>query len=200
MGTVTISGSTFTVYGHLSSPTAGSAAEYFLGSIQHTAAWTAAATDTKAAALVSASRMLDRQRWVGTKTDDAQDLAWPRTGVTDADGEAVADDAIPTKIIQAAYEIAAAMVADSEFEASSSASSNVRSVTAGSASVTYFSAETRGRFPTVIAELCGEFLAGSTYDTSAEDGLSGGSPFGAGGLDNESVFDDADAYSVSRGS
>ena len=199
MGTVTISGSTFTIYGAQSSPLAGSALEYFYGSLQHSAAWTAASSATQAAALVSATRLLDRQRWAGEKTSDAQALAWPRTGVTDAEGNAVDSAEIPTKVIQACYEVAAQMVADAAFENSSSASSNIKSVNSGSVGVAYFAPESKGRFPTVIAELCSEFLLGSTFDAGATDGLSGGSLFGAGGLDNESVFDDADAFGVVRG-
>lgn len=76
------------------------------------AAWSAAGvTDAlRTASLVRASSWIDAtygNRFPGKKTEGrAQDLAWPRTGATDAEGEEIADDEIPREIEQATFEAA----------------------------------------------------------------------------------------------
>lgn len=59
------------------------------------------------AALVNACDKLESYRYKGTKTDAAQELAWPRADVyvDDAD-EPLADDAIPAKLKQAQSQLA----------------------------------------------------------------------------------------------
>lgn len=82
------------------------------------ALWTGTA-DAKEAALTRASAYIDsrgryqpkcgpsRSLFSGVKTGGrAQALAWPRTGATDADGNAIAPDEIPSEVEQAVYEAA----------------------------------------------------------------------------------------------
>lgn len=74
---------------------------------------------TKTIALVRASDYIDgRYRyqlpsgaWAsmfrGTKTDGrSQDAEWPRTDATDYEGEEIADDTVPTEVLNATYEAA----------------------------------------------------------------------------------------------
>lgn len=57
-------------------------------------------TDTnKNASLIQASFLLDSNfDWLGTITDQAQELRWPRTGVTDRDGRLIASATVPQSV------------------------------------------------------------------------------------------------------
>lgn len=73
------------------------------------AAWTG--TDgVKEAALIRATAYIDlryRGRFPGTRVEGReQSLEWPRTGATDANGIAIADDEIPIEILNAVCEAA----------------------------------------------------------------------------------------------
>lgn len=61
-------------------------------------------------ALIRATQWLDatyRSRFPGAKVGGrSQSLQWPRTGAVDADGNTIADDEIPTEIMQATCEAA----------------------------------------------------------------------------------------------
>ena len=48
-------------------------------------AWASATTDQKNRALYSATQRLDRERFLGARATDTQDLQWPRTGVRKPD-------------------------------------------------------------------------------------------------------------------
>lgn len=65
-------------------------------------------SEAKQAALIRASAYIDGtyyNRFSGSKVGGrAQTLQWPRTGATDADGNAVAADSVPTEVEQATYE------------------------------------------------------------------------------------------------
>jgi hypothetical protein len=72
-------------------------------------AWAALTDDQAEAALRGGTFYIDgtyRGRWKGTRKTSAQALAWPRTGVTDEDGYAVADDSVPQEVIDATCEAA----------------------------------------------------------------------------------------------
>lgn len=74
--------------------------------------WTSVAdspAEPKEAALRRATAFLSSAfTWKGSRTDGrSQALAWPRTDVEDAEGETVAEDAIPVEIVQATCMIAA---------------------------------------------------------------------------------------------
>lgn len=55
-----------------------------------------ASTTVKDQALMTATALLDRQSWAGTKLSPTQALDWPRTGITDQEGQSV-----PTSILHA---------------------------------------------------------------------------------------------------
>ena len=64
---------------------------------------------SKEAAIGRATAYLDGLRWKGTRTyGRLQSLQWPRSGVSDCEGEAIADDEIPDEVIIAQHELARA--------------------------------------------------------------------------------------------
>lgn len=80
---------------------------YLEANIQVFDTWSALSTDDKNALLIWATRYLDqRARWNGYKTDEDSALRWPRTGVYDADNNAIGAHEIPTQLKQAVIEMA----------------------------------------------------------------------------------------------
>ena len=170
MGTVDIGGETFNIYGEHDTDAGGiqAATNYFLAS-PHAAAFQAASSDTQKQYLVTATRMLDRQRWVGTRTDTAtpQPLEWPRTGVPSKEGISFPDDEVPLDIILGSYELANALLGDAAVQSSQDSGSNTKRAKrkVGDLEIEdeYFRPTfggLAGRFPTIVQELVGCFLAG----------------------------------------
>jgi len=138
---------------------------YFTNAI-HATAWAAAITATKEKALVTATRMLDRQDWVGAKTSGVQALDWPRTGVTDSEGTAISSVSIPSFIEQACCELALALLNDPSVQTNPDQKQRISSMSAGSASISFFSSIPGARFPTIVHELIGWYLSTKTELTS----------------------------------
>lgn len=151
-------------------------AEAYLGDALHAVAWMAAEGATKDQSLVTATRMLDRQDWVGERATDVQVLDWPRTGVTDENGVEVPSDETPQFILDATCELAVALLTDLAVQSSPDQSTNIRRMKAGSAEIEYFVGKSGARFPTIVHELIGRYLANSSSAIG---------PF-IGGLDAES--------------
>lgn len=123
-------------------------------------AWTAATSGQKDAALVSATRALDKMSWQGEKTDPAQALAFPRTGIVDREGNELPDDEIPPDITAACIEMALALLVDASLYTTNNTDRNIQSIGAGSAQVTYFRPQAgTGRFPPQVAGLLTSLLA-----------------------------------------
>lgn len=75
--------------------------------IQNYATWSALTTQQKEYLLIWATRTIDQYvDWFGAKTDEDNALRWPRTGVTDRDGNAIDDDEIPQALKNAVAELA----------------------------------------------------------------------------------------------
>lgn len=77
------------------------------------AAWTSANTAARERALRNATQYLEaeyNQRWRGSRLEDAQALAWPRTGVR-LDGVCIEDGDIPRALLDATAELAVRAVA-----------------------------------------------------------------------------------------
>lgn len=138
--------------------TVAEADTYHLASI-HGANWTAAVTLTKEQALLTATRMLERQEWVGAKTSPSQALDWPRTGVVDPEGVAVSSATVPAFIKNAQMELALALINDPSVQTSVDTSLNTRRLKAGSAEIEYFRPTSGSRFPTIVAELVNFYLS-----------------------------------------
>lgn len=171
MSTITIGAYDYEVLGSVTG--AGGADEYHNGSIgTGYDEWNASAdADKKGRCLNSATRILNRQTWV----DEAATHALR--------------DAI-TAFREAAYEMAAAIFVDPDsVQAAATSGSNIASVGAGPASVSFFRPTLgfTGRFEVRVQELIGSYLSGSNAVVSE-----------AWGTDTESAFDDADRYSIDR--
>ena len=78
----------------------------------YASAWTAATADQKAIALAMATRLIDAEyQFNGTRTTAGQALQWPREDCPDPDaGDMVAETMVPEAVIEAACEMARAML------------------------------------------------------------------------------------------
>lgn len=128
-------------------------------------AWNASSDTTrKQRAIVTAKRLIDAATWQGEPAVDGQADAWPRTGVVDRYGNAVADDEVPDDVVNAEYELAAIVFADSSAAAAATSGSNVKRVKAGPVEVENFRPTdvTGTKFPAAVQKLLGQYLASST--------------------------------------
>lgn len=154
MATVNIDSNDYTTYATIEE------ADLYAAAAIHASGWRAADDTTKAMALVTATRLLDRQQWVGEKEDADQELAWPRVN-TEVDG--IEDDVIPTQVINASIEMAIALVDGATFQNDQTTAQAIQSLRAGSVSITYFRGAEGSplRFPLIIDELLRGLLQGS---------------------------------------
>lgn len=176
MGVVSIGGTNFDIYGEFTDDAQAtmSATTYFNASL-NVSGWDNASFNDKQKSLVNASRLFDKQLWVGAMTDAAtpQPLAWPRTGVPSCDGIVNVDSVIPERVIFGAYELAASILADALVQSQTNTGSNVRRLLArkkvGDLEVEdeteYFSATSSGansatRFPTSVQEYISCYVGG----------------------------------------
>ena len=60
--------------------------------------------------LAAATRRLDELPWAGERTTATQTSEWPRTGLTDDQGNDLPDDAVPVELERAAILLAASLV------------------------------------------------------------------------------------------
>lgn len=177
--TITIGSTPVSVYADV-----GEADAYLEGAF-HASNWLTATTLQKQQALITATRLLDRQRWKGSKEDEAQDLEWPRTGT----GVSwVEDDTIPEKVEQAGIELALALIDGSTVQGDANTAQKIQSLKAGSVALTYF----RGaegepkRFPQIVHELLVDLL--QNYNLTSLTGV-------ATGTDGETVTGSDFGYS-----
>jgi len=79
----------------------------------HVTDWTGSNDDTKEAALMWASSLLDQLvDWYGSKYTEAQAMRWPRSGVYDIDGYAIGSSEIPQFLKDATSEYARLLIAE----------------------------------------------------------------------------------------
>jgi hypothetical protein len=124
--------------------------------------------------------------WAGEKTDADNAHCFPRSGLTDIEGEELDEDTIPTPVQQAYAELAAAIVLNPALQDKTSATgSNVQSVASGSESVSFFAPKAGTRFPTAIDEKLKPFLGSTVAVVAAE-------VFGTCEPDSFSTCDDYD--------
>jgi hypothetical protein len=102
--------------------------------------WNVAADSACEAALREATQYLDAHyfaRWPGTKRTAAQALAWPRSGVIDGYGFAIADTVIPTALKRATAELALNVLNNTaaSVQAAESGTLSSKSIAAGSVSL-----------------------------------------------------------------
>lgn len=162
--TVTIDSQIYDVYSNQADALA-----YAQGSI-NAAAFLALSTDDQGRMLVTATRIFDRQCWLGTRSDPSQSLEWPRTN-TGVDG--VTDDTIPAGITTGSIEMAIAFASGSTAQDDPiPGAQKIENLKAGSVSITYFR-DAGGildftRFPLIVQELVGKFTCGSVTIPGAQ--------------------------------
>jgi hypothetical protein len=139
-------------------------------------AWVAPTTsDTlRTQGLVAATRWLDSGQWQGSKTDPANDLQFPRSGLVYADGVPVDPATLPPPLADACAELAAALVADPDLR-DELQNPVPKHLAAGSVNIDFFRplGITRGAkdvqvltfFPTLIMDMLGMWLQGSAGQT-----------------------------------
>lgn len=154
MTTVTINAIDYDVYADVTT------ADEFLAADFSATLWRAETDDDqKARALVTATRLLDRMDWLGSKTDVDQALQWPRsdTGLDEVD-----PDEVPQAIIDGSIVLAKLIHAGSKVDSSTTTTSNVKRQKAGSVEIEYFFPfEDGARLPTEVWELVSRYLSGS---------------------------------------
>lgn len=169
MATVTIGTTDYDVYADV-----GAADDYLAAEFDATLWRAEDDDDQKSRALVSATRLLDRQKWAGDKEDEDQLHAFPRTGMGLAD---IDDDEIPQDIIDASIVLAKLIHSGSNVTSSEDSASNIKRQKAGSVEQEFFSPtlfEDSGRWPTEVLELIGRYLAGGgTGGTNVAFGTDG---------------------------
>lgn len=85
--------------------------DYLIANIHVYPRWTALTDENKESLLAFASRVLDqRTTWLGEKAVAGSGLRWPRTGLTDRDGNDIPATVIPPAVKAATIEIAASMI------------------------------------------------------------------------------------------
>jgi hypothetical protein len=186
MATVTIGANTYEVYSDVDT-----ADDYFLASTNFTA-WDAYTDDEKSRGLVSATRLIDRQVWTGTLTtiSPSTGLKWPRTSVTDCDGDAVDEDAIPDGIIEASQLLAFYLLEGTITTTSNTTQDRTKRLKADTVEIEYFRLDpdvAGGRFPTDILELIGCFLSSSTQ-------IAGSISYGTDGTPADTDFGLTDSF------
>lgn len=178
MATVTIGATDYTVYSDVST-----ADDYFNGSTSYTD-WSGYTTDEKARGLVSATRLIERQSWLGDKTVSSQDLDFPRDNLTDCAGDDVTSAESLAYAVEASQLLALSILSGESIETSSSTEDLTKRLKAGSVEIENFRAyrESATRFPLNVMELIGCFLASSSA-------LSGSTSYGTGGTPLDDDFD-----------
>lgn len=150
---VSLGGNEYEVFASL--PTA----DIYLAAEPNADLWREADQEANGRADISATRILNRMRWAGEKTDADQALAFPRinTGVDGAD-----EFTIPQAIIDGSIELANAIRNGYDAANLASTASGVRRQKAGSVEIEYFaSVSVDGlRLPLPVMELIGPYLAG----------------------------------------
>ena len=108
----------------------------------HATTWSAASDDTKDAALLMATRVLDQQfAWAGFRsTPGTQRLEWPRDGLLNDEGDLALDrSTIPTRLQEATAEFARLLIDSDTTVASGTAGGAITSLKAGSVKIDYAS-------------------------------------------------------------
>jgi len=130
--------------------------------------WAGDAT-VKEVALRKATKFLDnkfRLRWKGTRTNEDQALAWPRSNVEDIDGFYYDSDGIPQSLKDATAELAVRAITEDDGiypDQENSAPVRSSSVTVGpiSESISYVGGEPAGMTFTIVVKLVQDLIEAS---------------------------------------
>jgi hypothetical protein len=154
MATITISGKDYTTYSSLAD-----ADDYYLGSTEYST-WEGYTDAEKERGLISATRLIDRQAWQGSKADDDQTLDFPRTGLT-CNGDDVSEADSLALAVEASQLLALDLLAGATVETTASNESLTKRLKADTVEIEYFRADANAnsRFDKNVMELIGCFLS-----------------------------------------
>ena len=186
VATVTVGADTVSVYGLTTDPVTDATSWFNTRLGADATAWATASADNRARALVTAADWMDRalrSQLSGEKTSDTQPREWPRDGAT-CSGTAVPDGTTPDNVAYAEFWLAGQLILNSSLATGSGTGSNVKSVKAGSAAVSFFQptigAATDTRLPIVAMDYLRCFFdgAGTSLAAGLASGVDGSSAFG----------------------
>lgn len=184
MTTITIGGASYDVYSSVAE-----ALVYFQASMD-SVEWAAVSNANKEIALVAATRMIDRQVWMGARTAviSTQKLEWPRTDITDKAGLARSSSTVPVEIVTASQELAMRIHRDKSVQESTGGGDEVKSLRADTVDVEFFGSGGRASiWPQLVTELVEQFMLKNLTSTAT-------------GTDGTSSFDDdADNSELNEG-
>lgn len=153
----------------------------------HGAPWRGLSADDKTRTSITATRQLDRERWAGAITAHVAGLAFPRTGIVDREGAAVADDVIPPEILDAHSELCNELAANPGVQTGSTGD-NVKAIGASKSRVEFFEkVDSGGQFPIIVQDLISHMLAQNSRNKA-------GAAYGTDATDDASQFQDRAAY------
>lgn len=173
MTSITIGSNEYEVYSDVAEADA-----YYNGSTEF-ADWDALTATEKSRALVSSTRLIDRQPWQGAKVVSSPDqiLDFPRTGLVDCEGIALDDvDTLPLAVT-ASQLLALDIHTDNAQTQQRINEDLTKSLKAGSVSLVNFRQDKdtlSGRFALDVMELIGCFLSsGASISSSIDSGTDG---------------------------
>ncbi len=116
-------------------------------------------TAVKEAALVTATRRIDEEQFLGLKASTTQSLKWPRVAVYDEDGIAFSASAIPERVKQATY-LTALELLKVDFLAESYMG-NIKTLKTGTLEIEQFMQRISGKLPSEAFRLLRFVMAGA---------------------------------------
>lgn len=122
--------------------------------------WNAATDDTRAAALITATALLDRMQWQGRPIAPTQPLAWPRVANRCPDGYPLTTE-IPAAIVTATAELAIHLLATGDLGGGPAVMSRM----VGDSMVMHF-AHVGDELPKHVRRLIEPFLEASSANVS----------------------------------
>lgn len=149
----------------------------------HGATWAATEEEDRTRAKITAFRMIERQDYKGDKVGTEK---WPRTGLTDEEGDEVPSGSVPQFVRDAQFELELELIVNPSVQTNDNTDDNIKRLKAGTAAITKFRPTSGPRFPTIINEYLGRYLEGEFILIQ---------PF-AGGTDVETAFS---TYELNRG-
>lgn len=163
MSTITIGGTTYNVYS-----TVAEADDYFQGSTDFVT-WGAYTNAERERGLITATRLLERQSWLGAKADDDQDLKFPRTGLSDCAGNELTEAETLSTVAEASQLLAFDLLGGSTVQTSGTNEALTKRLKADTVEIEYFRGDSSlaTRFDKDVMELIGCFLSNSGSSSNA---------------------------------
>jgi hypothetical protein len=193
--TITIGSDVFSVYALTAPNAVAETTTFFNGRLGAEAtAWAAAvlaAADDEKRALAAAADWMDRALlFSGEESSPPQPRAWPRDNATNGcTGDALGAGAIPDEMFYAQAWLAGVILANNAADASSGEGSNVKSVKAGSAAVSFFSPTTGTVDDTRLPTIANDYTKCFT-DAGTSSGIAGPTATGTGQASSFCADDD----------